>query len=152
MHTAVEKQSPGAVGVTSARSASAIDTAVEAADERPHLRARVQAGRAIEAPASSRALAGACRRQGRAGQGRAGQGRAVQGSAGSSGAAAAAAAAHFLMSAPPRVATLGVNSSRNHLVSLMRSMAGTPPMRALTKSGTWVVEWLPHTHTRDTEV
>lgn len=34
--TAVEKQSPGMVGITSALMASAIDTAVEAADDRPH--------------------------------------------------------------------------------------------------------------------
>jgi len=31
----------------------------------------------------------------------------------------------------------------NHFMSPITSKAGRPPMRALTKSGTWVVEWLP---------
>jgi hypothetical protein len=43
---------------------------------------------------------------------------------------------HFLMRAPPRCATVGVNSSLNHFMSGMTSMAGRPPMRALMKSGT----------------
>jgi hypothetical protein len=59
VHTALEKQSPGAVGTTRLRMASAIDTAVLAALLRPH----------------------------------------------------------FLMSAPPRPATVGVNSSLNHFMS-----------------------------------
>ena len=73
-----EKQSPGAVGVTSARIASAMETAVEAALDRPH----------------------------------------------------------FLISAPPRVATVGVNSFSNQLVSSIVSAAGRPLMRALYQSGT----------------
>jgi hypothetical protein len=59
VHTPDEKQSPGAVGTTSERIASATETAVDAADDLPH----------------------------------------------------------FLMSAPPRVATVGVNSCLNHSVS-----------------------------------
>lgn len=59
VHTAVEKQSPGAVGTTKLRMASATDTAVLAALLRPH----------------------------------------------------------FLIRAPPRWATVGVNSSLNHFMS-----------------------------------
>ncbi len=44
---------------------------------------------------------------------------------------------HFLISAPPRLATTGVNCSRNHFMSRITSMAGRPWMRALMKSGTW---------------
>ena len=57
--------------------------------------------------------------------------------------AAAAERPHFLMRAPPRVATSGVNSSSNHSWSSMTSPALSDLMRAFTKSGTCVVEWLP---------
>jgi hypothetical protein len=73
-----EKQSPGGVGMTRDLMASAILTAVDAADERPH----------------------------------------------------------FLMRAPPRVATLGVKSFSNHSMSLMTSFAGLPLILAFTQSGT----------------
>lgn len=43
---------------------------------------------------------------------------------------------HFLMSAPPRPATVGTNDSSSHVRSLITSTAGLPQMRALTKSGT----------------
>ena len=81
--TADEKQSPAGVGVRSERIASAIETAVEAADDRPH----------------------------------------------------------FLINAPPRVATHGVNSSVNHFSSEMTALAFWPEILALTQSGTCVVKW-----------
>ena len=50
---------------------------------------------------------------------------------------------HFLMSKPPRVWIAGVNSLSSHAWSSITSAAGAPSMRAFTKSGTCVVEWLP---------
>ncbi len=94
VHTALEKQSPSSVGIYSERSASAMETAVEAPEERPH----------------------------------------------------------FLISAAPLVATVGVNSSLSHWVSLITAGALFPPIFALTKSGTCVVEWFPQTHILVTEV
>ena len=43
---------------------------------------------------------------------------------------------HFLMSAPPRVATVLVKVVCSHSSSPMTSRAGSPPMRAFRKSGT----------------
>ena len=50
----------------------------------------------------------------------------------------------------PLVLTLGTNSFSSHSRSEMTSVAGFPPMWALTKSGTWVVEWLPQMQVRVT--
>lgn len=44
---------------------------------------------------------------------------------------------HFLMRAPPRVATTGVKLLRNQSSSLMTSEAGLPSIVAFTQSGTW---------------
>ena len=43
---------------------------------------------------------------------------------------------HFLISAPPRVATVLVNVVCSHSSSPMTSRAGSPPIRAFRKSGT----------------
>ena len=47
------------------------------------------------------------------------------------------------MMAAPRFCTVVMKSPRSHSPSVMTSVAGLPPMRALAKSGNWVAEWLP---------
>ncbi len=49
------------------------------------------------------------------------------------------------MIAAPRFATRGMNSSAIQASSSTASQALSPPTFALTRSGYWVVEWLPHT-------
>src|SRR5687767_15203955 len=47
------------------------------------------------------------------------------------------------MIAAPRLATVGMNSSAIHDSSSTASQADSPFTLALTRSGYWVVEWLP---------
>ena len=47
------------------------------------------------------------------------------------------------MMAAPRFCTVVMKSPRSHSPSVITSVAGLPPMRALAKSGNWVAEWLP---------
>jgi hypothetical protein len=47
------------------------------------------------------------------------------------------------MIAAPRFATLGMNSPATQASSSTASQAFRPPASACTRSGYWVVEWLP---------
>src|SRR4029077_9953519 len=49
------------------------------------------------------------------------------------------------ITAAPLFCTRGRNSSSHHFLSLIVSRAGLLLILALTKSGTWVAEWLPQT-------
>ena len=146
MTTAVEKQSPGGVGTISDLMASAMDTAVEAADERPHF--------LISAPPASSPRAviltsfppnllcwslypgtgplqspNGCLQHGAIRCTLSGPHKlqllCLWGQCGQTPAMAL-----------PRVATVGVNSSLSQFMSLMISVAGRPAIFAFTKSGT----------------
>src|SRR5687768_18369797 len=56
------------------------------------------------------------------------------------------------MIAAPRLATVGMNSSAIHDSSPTASQALSPSTLALTRSGYWVVEWLPQTVMLEIEV
>src|ERR1700729_3148678 len=55
------------------------------------------------------------------------------------------------MMAAPRFWTVEMKSPCSHSLSVMTSVAGLPPIRALAKSGNWVAEWFPQMATLDTE-
>src|SRR5215213_6681597 len=55
-----------------------------------------------------------------------------------------------LITAAPRVCTIGTNVCSSQARSVMLSVAGLPLIRAFAKSGYWVFEWFPQMVTFDT--